>query len=83
MKNKLQKAINRVRAKYGDDAVEVHHMEPDGGFDGETTISVNMNVVDNPFILDMEVNEIVGGCDSGCGFGYRDLQLCKYFPELK
>lgn len=72
----LQEQIDKVRKQFGENSVEVNHT------DEETTISVNMKL-SNPFILDDMVDKILGGCDSGCGFGYRDLQLCVLLPELK
>ena len=82
---KLQKIIDETRTQYGQGAVMVSHYEAEeGGFD-ETTISLSFDKIgfDECFELGYKISDIVGGCDSGAGFGYRDLQLCKLFPELK
>lgn len=86
MTKKLQKIIDRVREKYGHDAVQVHQFEDKNALDedySETTISFSAELIDNPFQWDREIQNITGECDSGYGLGWRDLQLCRYFPDLR
>lgn len=82
----LQAQINLHRAQGID--VQVSHVRPtgneDGGYscDGETTISVADSDEYDVFEEAEKYRAIVGRCDSGFGFGYRDMQLCAYFPNL-
>jgi hypothetical protein len=86
----IQSQINDYR-KQGV-IIEVHQSLPDEdatpddgyAYTGETTISVAFADGYDAFdVADDIRSSLVEECDSGAGFGFRDLQLCRLLPNLK
>lgn len=76
----LQAIVDKTRKQFGPKSVMVYQDNT------ETTISFSLALC-GPCVwglggLSDQVQNAVGGCDSGTGFGWRDLQLCRKFPDL-
>jgi hypothetical protein len=82
---KLQKKIDDYR-KDGV-IIEVSHSlaDPKAAFEDfdETTISIKFSDDYDAFDVGYNLQTITGRCDSGAGFGYRDLQLGLLWEGLK
>ena len=77
---KLQKKIDEHR-KTGVTIDVSEGPEYDG--EVETIVSIAFSDDYDAFEVGEELEEITGPCDTGAGFGYRDLQLCAHWPGLK
>ena len=79
MVKELQSAIDAHRSN------GVHIEVSVGVYDDERETGVSIKFSDQYDAMEVgnDLRSIIGECDSGAGFGYRDLQLCSFWPNLK
>lgn len=82
MKDNLQALINQHRAAGVE--ILVQHVESGCSDSGiETIISIAFSDDYDAMAIGAELEDIIGGCDAGAGFGYRDLQTGQHIVGLR